>query len=273
MNQSGKWFRKVKIQRHSIKRDYDPKGYRLSEVFGLGTAFALLLLFFLPTELSSTTRTTIFLVSLCLIYWARMTVFLFFVKSHHYYNKWMTIQNMPNRIILIRHGQSMGNTDDTIYSRVPDNQVELTALGKQQSLAAGVKIRELIGDETVRFFVSPYKRSLQTFEGIIAGGRFDSKRYTMREEPRIREQDWGNFQEYEQIQKCRAERRKFGSFYYRFPHGESGADVYDRVDSFWGSIQREFAFHHCLENFVLVSHGITCRMILMRYFKWYCSIL
>ena len=64
------------------------------------------------------------------------------------------------------------------------------------------------------------------------------------------------------------ERRKFGSFYYRFPNGESGADVYDRVDSFWASLVREFSYHHCLENFVLISHGITIRLLLMRYFKW-----
>ena len=36
------------------------------------------------------------------------------------------------------------------------------------------------------------------------------------------------------------ERREFGSFYYRFPEGESGADVYDRVTDFLGSLNREF---------------------------------
>lgn len=41
--------------------------------------------------------------------------------------------------------------------------------GKQQALNAGQEIREIVGDETVRFFVSPYTRSTQTFEGIIAG--------------------------------------------------------------------------------------------------------
>ncbi len=43
--------------------------------------------------------------------------------------------------------------------------------------AAGKKLREMIGDETIRFFVSPYKRSQQTFQHILKGmdireGRF-----------------------------------------------------------------------------------------------------
>jgi broad specificity phosphatase PhoE len=86
--------------------------------------------------------------------------------------------------------------------------------------------------------------------------------------PRLREQDWGNLQDIEAIRRSTQERRAFGSFYYRFANGESGADVYDRVDSFWSAINREMKFHGCLENFVIVSHGITIRLLLMRYFKW-----
>ena len=42
------------------------------------------------------------------------------------------------------------------------------------------------------------------------------------------------------VVKYMNERREFGSFYYRFPEGESGADVYDRVTDFLGSLNREF---------------------------------
>jgi len=41
--------------------------------------------------------------------------------------------------------------------------------------------------------------------------------------------DWGNFQDPGEVEICQIERRRFGHFYYRFPNGESGADVYDRV--------------------------------------------
>ncbi len=35
----------------------------------------------------------------------------------------------------------------------------------------------------------------------------------------------GNYQDPMIIKKCKAERRRFGSFYYRYPHGESASDV------------------------------------------------
>ena len=33
---------------------------------------------------------------------------------------------LPKRIILIRLGRSQANDDSTLYSRVPDNKIELT---------------------------------------------------------------------------------------------------------------------------------------------------
>lgn len=44
--------------------------------------------------------------------------------------------------------------------------------------------------------------------------------------------DFGNFQDAEGKQKEKAERLRFGRFFYRFPNGESGADVYDRMTIF-----------------------------------------
>ena len=42
----------------------------------------------------------------------------------------------------------------------------------------------------------------------------------VREDPRIREQEWGNFQDPSTMQEAMRERRKVGSFYYRFLTGE-----------------------------------------------------
>jgi len=64
------------------------------------------------------------------------------------------------------------------------------------------------------------------------------------------------------------QRRNFGAFYYRMPDGESGADVYDRVTTIWDSIHREFAHNNSAKNFVLVTHGLTIRLFLMRYYQW-----
>ncbi|KAH7293977.1 hypothetical protein KP509_28G050800 [Ceratopteris richardii] len=69
-------------------------------------------------------------------------------------------------------------------------------------------------------------------------------------------------------------RNQFGRFFYRFPEGESGADVFDRVTSFLESLWRDIdsyrlnRSHYADLNLVIVSHGITMRIFLMRWFKW-----
>lgn len=39
----------------------------------------------------------------------------------------------------------------------------------------------------------------------------------------------GNFQDREQMKIQKAVRHRYGRFFYRFPNGESAADVYDRI--------------------------------------------
>lgn len=160
----------------------------------------------------------------------------------------------------------MGNVDENLYSTVPDNQMPLSDKGKQQARAVGKRLKEIVGVEPVKFYVSPYKRTRQTYEGITEF--FPASQYTCREEPRLREQDFGNFQNKQAIIRCRLERKEFGAFYYRFPQGESGADVYDRVSTFIETLHREFKRPNCASNFVLLTHGLTARLFLMRYYHW-----
>ena len=99
----------------------------------------------------------------------------------------------PQRIILVRHGQSRGNVDHHEYARTPDNRVALTDLGIEQARAVGIKLREVVGTSEVKFFLSPYKRTRQTFEHISAA--FDESQIRkVVEDPRLREQDFANFQ-------------------------------------------------------------------------------
>merc|ERR1719152_670793 len=65
------------------------------------------------------------------------------------------------------------------------------------------------------------------------------------------------------------ERWKFGRFYYRFPDGgESCADVFDRVSSFMESMYRYFEDHSGVQNYVMVMHGISIAVFLMRFLKY-----
>ncbi|XP_059288912.1 phosphoglycerate mutase-like protein AT74 [Lycium ferocissimum] len=143
---------------------------------------------------------------------------------------------LPKRIILVRHGESEGNKDDAMYTVTPDYRIPLTPKGIGQAKEAGSRIFNVVSDNgtsdnwKVYFYVSPYVRTRSTLREI---GRAFSRRRVLgvREECRIREQDFGNFQVAERMKVIKETRERFGRFFYRFPEGESAADVYDRVSS------------------------------------------
>ncbi len=176
----------------------------------------------------------------------------------------------PRRIVLIRHGESEGNVDEFRYTHTADWKIGLSSKGIQQAKETGVKLREMIGSSApVFFYISPYKRSRLTFREIQAA--FEPSRIRgVREEVRLREQDFGNFQKREEVIKAKEERHRFGRFFYRFPNGESGADVYDRVTGFRDTFLRDMEKGRFTEdtNVVICTHGITLRTFLMRWFGW-----
>lgn len=179
-------------------------------------------------------------------------------------------RHRPRRIILVRHAESVANVDKRMYGRVPDSEITVTKRGYMQAQVAGKQIRKLIGNEGVRFFFSPYMRTRQTLMAILeafAGNR----NVDVTSEPRLREQDFGNFQDCEAMEKVYYDRLKFGRFYYRFPNGEAGTDVYDRVCDFWSTLYRSMdrpGSEQHVENFVLVTHGLLMRIFCMCYFRW-----
>lgn len=64
------------------------------------------------------------------------------------------------------------------------------------------------------------------------------------------------------------ERAHYGHFFYRIPNGESAADVYDRIAGFNETLFRQFSTDKFPSVLVLVSHGIWCRVFLMKWFRW-----
>ena len=59
---------------------------------------------------------------------------------------------LPKRIILVRHGESEGNVDETMYQRKSDHRLELTQRGCEQAREAGERLKDLIGDEVGYFY-------------------------------------------------------------------------------------------------------------------------
>ena len=113
-------------------------------------------------------------------------------------------------------------------------------------------------------YCSPWIRARETAEHIKTV--INCKKYY--EDPRLREQEWGNFREDVLTLKIRKERALFGTFFYRMPYGESGADVYDRVSTFLETMYRDFYKDCCPEHIIVVSHGLAIKAFLMRFFHW-----
>ena len=175
----------------------------------------------------------------------------------------------PERIIIVRHGQSAGNADKTIYQAVPDYALPLTEIGKAQALAAGLAIQRLLATshaydpaQHVQFYVSPFWRARQTYEGISQ----PFPNHTKREDPRLREQEWGHLRNANATKELETLRDAYGRYFYRLQDGESGADVEDRITTFLDTVHRDFEKRNFPTNVIMVTHGFTARIILKRWF-------
>ena len=109
----------------------------------------------------------------------------------------------PKRIILIRHGECFANTDESKFASEPDYTIELTNKGILQAKEAGEKLKQLVGDETLYFYISPFWRTRSTFENIARIFPTDQYRYS--EEPRLREQEWGYLRSYDELKRLKKE--------------------------------------------------------------------
>ncbi|GBG26831.1 Serine/threonine-protein phosphatase Pgam5, mitochondrial, partial [Hondaea fermentalgiana] len=181
-------------------------------------------------------------------------------------SKW----RLPQTVILLRHGESLGNVRENAYRVIPDWCIPLTEEGKMQARRASKDIVELIGSRKVVIYYSPYTRAVETLDVLLDAIPEDQIAF-MQEEPRIREQEFANFQT-PQMPQIKKERNRYGRFFYRFPDGESGADVYDRVSSFFETLFRQFKRSPVSDMesdkdyvLLLVSHGLTIRLFVMKF--------
>lgn len=178
---------------------------------------------------------------------------------------------LPRKIFLVRHGESLANTDKSIYSHTPDWQIPLTKFGHEQAAGAATWLKKKIGNGPVSFYVSPYKRAQETFDAIHAQFS-DAQVVGVSEDERLREQEMGNFQPLADMKHTWAQRTQHGRFFYRFPGGENGADVCDRVSSFLDSFFREREEDSQRrwiqnDNVVIIFHGLMMRLFIARWFK------
>jgi 2,3-bisphosphoglycerate-dependent phosphoglycerate mutase len=178
-------------------------------------------------------------------------------------------QNWPERLWLVRHGQSRGNVardaaDEAgaheIDIATRDVDVPLSELGGKQAQAAGRWFAALAPEERPELILSsPYIRAKQTAEiicreGALAGG----PAHTIVDE-RLREREFGIFDRLttagirHRFPEEAAHRRLLGKFYHRPPGGESWADVVLRLRSMLNTIN----LHYCDRRVLIVCHQVV----------------
>ena len=179
----------------------------------------------------------------------------------------------PKRIILIRHGESQGNVDKTVYSKFPDYAIYLTNKGKLQAGEAGMKLKEILQSESYGCYYSPYFRARQTMDLAVRvidnDLSYNKNRFFKKEEVRIREQEYSG--------KLRVgrhdddkDRDEYGKFFYRQTGGESAADVFDRVCDFIGALHRDFEKLDYPSNCLIFAHGMSNRVFIKKFL--HCSV-
>ena len=184
-------------------------------------------------------------------------------------------QHWPERLWLVRHGQSQGNVArdaahqaglHVIDLDLRDVDVPLSELGHQQAEATGRWFAALPDNERPEVLLSsPYIRSRQTAEAICkAGGLCGGARPTILDE-RLREREFGVFDGLTTLgirgkyPEEAGHRAKIGKFYHRPPGGESWADVILRLRSMMNTIN----LHYADKRVLVVAHQVV--VLCMRY--------
>lgn len=107
-------------------------------------------------------------------------------------------------IILIRHGESHANKYESKFSTEPDYTIELTVNGNEQSRQAGLASKELLGNESVYFYISPSWRIRSIFENIARS--FSRIQFSYRDEQRKLDQERGYLRIYGELKRLKVDR-------------------------------------------------------------------
>jgi len=169
-------------------------------------------------------------------------------------------------IFIVRHAQSWGNVDPSIYFKQHDQDIEITDLGKSQARDAGIKITNLLYKYTANFeiYYSPYVRTVQSknlIRNVLDEQHWEGSTIIERMSPLMVERYWGNLRD---IVNSGEKNDGHFNFFYTPKDGESFATCYQRVvmfDLWFNQVSK-------MDNVVIVSHGEWIKLYLMYKFGW-----
>jgi broad specificity phosphatase PhoE len=180
----------------------------------------------------------------------------------------------PERIWLVRHGQSAGNVarDAALQGQMHrialdgrDMDIPLSPLGERQARALGDWFSRLSErDRPDALLCSPYRRALQTAQLFREAGGAAGDEPICADE-RLREKEFGildglTASGIAHVYPDQAEyRRLLGKFYHRPPGGESWCDVILRLRSVLDTI----SLHYAGRRVMIVCHQVV--VLCLRY--------
>jgi 2,3-bisphosphoglycerate-dependent phosphoglycerate mutase len=180
------------------------------------------------------------------------------------------------RILLVRHGESLGNVDSLVHATTADHAVPLSDRGRGQAHEAGGHIADYLASQIrgerphVRLWLSPYQRTRQTADAVIETSRgwiTDRVEHIL-----LCEQQFGLFDGVPEAALPTRFPNEFsyydmqcrfgGKFWARMPQGESRFDVAKRIHQAFGTFHRD-AQEHGIHDIVVICHGVTLRAFVM----------
>jgi len=179
-------------------------------------------------------------------------------------DKHPTQQKWPDRLVIVRHGQSIYNEERELVNRgvlktytqkvkkVRNADLPLSKLGKSQATKTGKYLKKKYkGFDLI--YVSPFKRASETAK--IIAKNFPGTKLIIEE--RIREKEFGIYDGLttDEIKKIfpyeHARRLKEKKYYFRPIGGEAYTDINMRVQSFLTTMVRE----HAEANLLIICHS------------------
>lgn len=174
----------------------------------------------------------------------------------------------PNRLVIVRHGQSEQNValdllEDNLeevlkqQKKIRDVDIQLTETGIWQAEQTGLYLAQYEPFDIC--FSSPYRRTLQTSEGIIRNLEYELRLF---KDNRLGEKEFGRLHGFktEEIRELYPEefedRERDGKYWYRLPRGENYPDVEARVHSFLDKLARDYSGR----NILVVTHQVPYKM-------------
>jgi broad specificity phosphatase PhoE len=158
------------------------------------------------------------------------------------------------KIILLRHGESIGNVWRDAFIKYSDEFHTLTPLGLSQASLASSSLSRVFTDNPVKVYCSPFTRTIQTLDQIKKSKMLNIKKTIL--DSNLMEQNWGKFEDMEEYHVAfrgyKGDRRDYA--FHR--GGESGLNAYKRAENFIETLLNDKS--KCI---LVVSHGVLIRFI------------